>query len=35
MKVNLDTMSLFSAAFAVAIWVMVIWTATAAIVAHI
>ena len=35
MKVKLDTMSLISAAIAVAIWVVVIWTAVAAIVAHI
>jgi hypothetical protein len=35
MKVKLDTMSLISAAIAVAIWVLVIWTAIAAIVAHI
>jgi hypothetical protein len=35
MKVKLDTMSLIAAAIAVAIWVLVIWTATAAIVAHI
>jgi len=34
MKVKLDTMSLISAAIAVAIWVLVIWTAIAAIVAH-
>jgi hypothetical protein len=34
-KVKLDTMSLISAAIAVAIWVVVIWTAIAAIVAHI
>jgi hypothetical protein len=36
MKVKLDTMSLICAAIAVAmIWVVVIWTAIAAIVAHI
>ena len=35
MKVKLDTMSLISAAIAVAIWVVVIWTAVAGIVAHI
>ena len=35
MKVKLDTMSLISAAIAVAIWVLVIWTAVVAIVAHI
>ena len=35
MKVKLDTMSLISAAIAVAIWVLVIWTAIAAIVAHV
>jgi len=35
MKGKLDTMSLISAAIAVAIWVLVIWTAIAAIVAHI
>jgi hypothetical protein len=35
MNVKLDTMSLISAAIAVAIWVLVIWTAIAAIVAHI
>ena len=34
-QVKLDTMSLISAAIAVAIWVVVIWTAIAAIVAHI
>lgn len=35
MKVQLDTMSVISAAIAVAIWVLVIWTAVAAIIAHI
>jgi len=35
MKGKLDTMSLISAAIAVAIWVLVIWTAIAAIVAHV
>jgi hypothetical protein len=35
MKVQLDTMSVISAAVAVAIWVLVIWTAIAAIVAHV
>jgi hypothetical protein len=35
MKVKLDTMSLISLAIGVAIWVLVIWTAIAAIVAHI
>jgi hypothetical protein len=35
MRVKLDTISLISAAIAVAIWVLVIWTAIAAIVAHI
>jgi len=35
MKAKLDTMALISAAIAVAIWVLVIWTAIAAIVAHI
>jgi hypothetical protein len=34
MKAKLDTMSVISAAIAVAIWVVVIWTAIAAIVAH-
>jgi hypothetical protein len=34
-KVKLDTMSPISAAIAVAIWVVVIWTAIAGIVAHI
>jgi hypothetical protein len=34
MKVRLDTMSVISAAIAVAIWVLVIWAAIAAIVAH-
>jgi len=35
MKARLDTMSVISAAIAIAIWVLVIWTAIAAIVAHI
>jgi hypothetical protein len=35
MNVRLDTMSVISAAIAVAIWVLVIWTAIAAIVTHI
>jgi hypothetical protein len=35
MKVQLDTMSVISAAIAVGIWVLVIWTVIAAIVAHI
>jgi hypothetical protein len=35
MKLKLDTMALISVAIAVAIWVLVIWTAIAAIVAHI
>jgi hypothetical protein len=35
MNVKLDTMSLISAVIAVAIWVLVIFTAIAAIVAHI
>jgi hypothetical protein len=35
MKVKLDTMSLISAAIAVAIWVVIIWTAIAAIVARV
>jgi len=35
MKVKLDTMSVISGAIAVAIWVVVIWTVIAAIVAHI
>jgi len=35
MKVRLDSMSVISAAIAVAIWVLIIWTAIAAIVAHI
>jgi hypothetical protein len=34
MKVKLDTMALISAAIAIAIWVLVIWTAIAAIIAH-
>ena len=34
MKGKLDTMSLITAAIAVAIWVLVIWTAIAALVAH-
>ena len=34
MKARLDTMSVIAAAIAVAIWVLVIWTAIAAIVAH-
>jgi hypothetical protein len=35
MKVKLDTTSLIALAIGVAIWVLVIWTAIAAIVAHI
>lgn len=35
MKVKLDTMSLISAAIAIAIWFLIIWTAIAAIVAHV
>jgi hypothetical protein len=35
MKVKLDTVSLISAAIAVAIWVLIIWTVIAAIAAHI
>jgi preprotein translocase subunit Sec61beta len=35
MKAKLDTMALISAAIAVAIWVLIIWTAIAAIAAHI
>jgi len=35
MKVKLDTTGLIAAAIAVAIWVLVIWTAIAAIVARI
>ena len=34
MKVKLDTMALISVAIAIAIWVLVIWTVIAAIVAH-
>jgi preprotein translocase subunit Sec61beta len=34
MKVKFDTMLLISATIAVAIWVLIIWTAIAAIVAH-
>ena len=34
MKVQLDTMSVIAVAIGVAIWVLVIWTAIAAIVAH-
>jgi hypothetical protein len=35
MKLKLDAMSLITAAIAVAIWVLLIWTAIAAIVAHV
>jgi hypothetical protein len=35
MKVKLDAVSLISATIAVAIWVLIIWTAIAAIVARI
>ena len=35
MKVKLDTVSFISAAIAVAIWVLIIWTAIAAIAAHV
>ena len=35
MKVKLDTMSLISAAIAIAIWVLIVWTAIAAIAAHV
>jgi hypothetical protein len=35
MKVKLDTVSLISATIGVAIWVLIIWTAIAAIVARI
>jgi len=35
MKVKLDTVSLISAAIAIAIWVLIIWTAIAAIAAHV
>jgi hypothetical protein len=35
MKGKLDTMSLITAAIALAIWVLIIWTAIASIVAHI
>ncbi len=35
MKVKLDTMSVMAVAISIAIWVLIIWTAIAAIVAHI
>ena len=35
MKAKLDTMAMISGAIAIAIWVLVVWTAVAAIVAHV
>jgi hypothetical protein len=35
MGVKLDTMAMISVAIAVGIWVLIIWTAVAAIVVHI
>jgi hypothetical protein len=35
MKVKLDTMAMISVAIAVGIWVLIIWTAIAVLVAHI
>jgi len=35
MKAKMDAMSWISATIAVAIWILVIWTAVAAIVAHV
>jgi hypothetical protein len=35
MRVKLDTMAVIAIAIAIAIWVLVIWAAIAAVVAHI